>query len=141
MSLFSPNANGQHHTLSPPHSHDDLDLDLDLDAINSSGEHVDQIMSKNDFEALINFDGGADLFAAEDGLGLDMDTDWMAGLTSGHEGELKTMNVDGVHLHEVDYEMDDDDDDDDDDDEYDGIAVAIAGDDDLRMDDDTLTVA
>lgn len=41
---------------------------------------------KNDFDALINFDAGADLFAAEDGLGVDIDMDWMAGLP--HDGKL-----------------------------------------------------
>ena len=34
----------------------------------------------NDFDGLINFDAGADLFAAEDGLGVDLDVDWMAGM-------------------------------------------------------------
>ena len=36
--------------------------------------------SLNDFDALINLDAGADLFAAKDGLGVEMDMDWMAGL-------------------------------------------------------------
>ena len=101
MTLFSP----VQHTLSPPHSHSHDELELDLDAINSNGEAVgDQIMSKSDFDALINFDGGADLFAAEDGLGLDMDTDWMAGLQEGGE---KVLNVQGMHVCEMDYEMGD----------------------------------
>ena len=46
-------------------------------------------MDKTDFDALINFDGGADLFAAEDGLGVDLDMDWMAGLAGKKsEGDL-----------------------------------------------------
>lgn len=142
MNMFSPNAHGQDETLSPPHSHshDDIDIDIDLDNINSNGEQVDQIMSKNDFEALINFDGGADLFAAEDGLGLDMNTDWMAGLTSGREsGVSKMINVNGVYLHEVDYDMNEGETQQ----ELDGIAIAMTGDleEDLRMDEDTMTVA
>jgi hypothetical protein len=139
MSLFSPNANGQNNTLSPPHSHSHDDIDLDLDNINSNGEPVDQIMSKNDFEALINFDGGADLFAAEDGLGLDMDTDWMAGLTSGQEGGPKTINTNGVHLYDMDYDMNDDETHE----ELNGIAMPITGDleEDLRIDEDTITIA
>lgn len=137
--MFSPNANGQNHTLSPPHSHSHDDIDIDLDHINSNGELVDQIMSKNDFEALINFDGGADLFAAEDGLGLDMDTDWMAGLTSGQEGGAKTINTNGVHLCEMDYDMNHDETHK----QLGGIAIPITGDleEDLRIDEDTMTIA
>jgi hypothetical protein len=138
MNMFSANANGHDHTLSPPHSHSHDDIDLDLDAINSSGEPVDQIMSKNDFEALINFDGGADLFAAEDGLGLDMDTDWMAGLTSGQEGAgSKRVNVNGFYLHDMDYDMNEEEVRE----ELDGIAIPVTGDleGDLRIDEDTIT--
>jgi hypothetical protein len=120
MNLFPP-QHGYDHTLSPPHSHSHSDIDLDLDLINSSGEQVDGIMSKSDFDALINFDGGADLFAAEDGLGLDMGTDWMAGLTNGQQ--------EGV---QADYEMD----------EHTHEGIAITGDleDDLRTDDDNITI-
>ena len=62
MMLFFPNANGQDHILNSIHSlcHNDISLDLDLENINSASEQVDQIVSKNDFEALVNFDGGAD---------------------------------------------------------------------------------
>ena len=140
MRMFSPNAHGQDETLSPPHSHSHDDIEIDLDNINSNGEQVDQIMSKNDFEALINFDGGADLFAAEDGLGLDMNTDWMAGLPSGQESaESKTLTLNGVYLHEMDYTMYGEEPHE----EVDGIAIAITGDieDDLRIDEDTMTVA
>ena len=49
--------------------------DIDMLSFEYSGE-----MSKSDFDALINFDAGADLFAAEDGLGVDMDLDWIAAM-------------------------------------------------------------
>lgn len=127
MNLFS--SQRLDYTLSPPHSHSHDEIDLDLDAINSSGEQVDVIMSRNDFDALINFDGGADLFAAEDGLGLDMDTDWMAGLANGQE---KTLNIHGDHVHEVDFELE----------EHEGIAISGDLEEDLGMDgEDDITVA
>jgi len=49
--------------------------EMDMMNLDYSGE-----MSKSDFDALINFDAGADLFAAEDGLGVDMDLDWIAAM-------------------------------------------------------------
>jgi hypothetical protein len=120
MNLFA-SQHPHDHAISPPHSHSHSDGDIDLDLINSSGEPIDGIMSKSDFDALINFDGGADLFAAEDGLGLDMDTDWMAGLANGQQegmqGEYE-MEM-GEHTHggiairgdlEVDLRMDEDED-------------------------------
>jgi hypothetical protein len=67
----------------PPHSDGSINSsnprlptnDIDLTHLDYSGE-----MSKSDFDALINFDAGADLFAAEDGLGVDMDLDWIAAM-------------------------------------------------------------
>ena len=68
----------------PPHSDGSINSsdarlppmnDIDVTNLDYSGE-----MSKNDFDALINFDAGADLFAAEDGLGVDMDLDWIAAM-------------------------------------------------------------
>lgn len=61
------------------------------DLMNIANANETEMMSKNDFDALINFDGGADLFAAEEGLGVDMaaqgessgftqDFDWMKDL-------------------------------------------------------------
>ena len=61
------------------------------DLMNMANTNDSELMSKNDFDALINFDGGADLFAAEEGLGVDMsaqgessgfklDMDWMRDL-------------------------------------------------------------
>jgi len=61
------------------------------DLMNLANSTESEMMSKNDFDALINFDGGADLFAAEEGLGVDMsaqgessgftlDMDWMKDL-------------------------------------------------------------
>ena len=68
----------------PPHSSGSVESsnmrlasidEMDLSSLDYSGE-----MSKSDFDALINFDAGADLFAAEDGLGVDMDLDWIAAM-------------------------------------------------------------
>jgi hypothetical protein len=68
----------------PPHSDGSINSsnarlapmnDIDMTNLEYGGE-----MSKNDFDALINFDAGADLFAAEDGLGVDMDLDWIAAM-------------------------------------------------------------
>ncbi len=71
----------------PPHSSGSINSsnalapslnDFDMTSLENSGE-----MSKNDFDALINFDAGADLFAAEDGLGVDLDMDWMRAMPNG----------------------------------------------------------
>ena len=69
-----------------------------------------------------------------------MNTDWMAGLPSGQESaESKTLTLNGVYLHEMDYTMYGEEPHE----EVDGIAIAITGDieDDLRIDEDTMTVA
>ena len=67
-----PNSDGSIHSsharMAPMHDIDMINLDY-------GGE-----MSKSDFDTLINFDAGADLFAAEDGLGVDMDLDWIAAM-------------------------------------------------------------
>ena len=81
--------------------------DIDMTNLDYSGE-----MSKHDFDALINFDAGADLFAAENGLGVDMDLDWIAAMPNDantfdeEEDEgLPTITGDldrdlGIHLEE-----------------------------------------
>lgn len=70
-------------------------------------------ITKNDFDALINFDGGADLFAAEDGLGVSMsmqaessgftlDMDWindigdLDGLCTTASKDTAGLDADGV---------------------------------------------
>jgi len=59
---------------------------------------------KNDFDALINFDAGADLFAAEDGLGVDLDMDWMAGLP-GDYGTIGGMDIGGAITGDLDTDL------------------------------------
>jgi hypothetical protein len=76
MNLFSvttpPHSDG---SINSSNARSVLENDIDMSNLDYSGE-----MSKNDFDALINFDAGADLFAAEDGLGVDMDLDWIAAM-------------------------------------------------------------
>jgi hypothetical protein len=68
----------------PPHS--DISINSSngqstlTDDISSSSLDYSGEMSMSDFDALINFDAGADLFAAEDGLGVDIDLDWIAAM-------------------------------------------------------------
>jgi hypothetical protein len=72
--------------------------DIDLSNLDYSGE-----MSKSDFDALINFDAGADLFAAEDGLGVDMDLDWIAAMPNGaNAGEEEEPQA----LHKITGDLD-----------------------------------
>jgi hypothetical protein len=72
--------------------------DIDMSNLDYSGE-----MSKSDFDALINFDAGADLFAAEDGLGVDMDLDWIAAMPSGaNAGDEEEQQA----LHQITGDLD-----------------------------------
>lgn len=52
--------------------------DFDMSALENGGE-----FSKDDFDALINFDAGANVFVAEDGPGGDLDMDWMNAMPNG----------------------------------------------------------
>jgi Fungal specific transcription factor domain len=84
-STLAPEERNLFAALSPPRSDGSLqDIRTSSAAVTLSDvDNIDRdgcMLEKNDFDALINFDGGADLFAAEDGLGVDLDVDWMAGL-------------------------------------------------------------
>ena len=72
----------------PPTSHGSINSNggaiNDFDMCNLDGQVE---MSQNDFDALVNFDAGADLFAAEDGVGVDLDVDWMAAMPKEGDGE------------------------------------------------------